>query len=118
MKVVLLLLSIVAFIVIASIFSQFMMKRVERIESEKAKAKANESEIETQKPKNEDFKEVLKKENCSSTTKRPQDINDIQNLTKFNHGTYRDEKGRFKSKKQLEKELESERKWKKEQKIS
>jgi flagellar biosynthesis/type III secretory pathway M-ring protein FliF/YscJ len=100
MKVVLLLLSIIAFIVIASIFSQFMMKRVERIESEKAKEKESQSQSQSEMPKNESFKEVLKKENCSSTTKRPKDINDIQNLTKFNHGTYRDEKGRFKSKKE------------------
>ena len=115
MKVVLLLLSIVAFIVIASIFSQFMMKRVERIESEKAKAKANESEIETQTPPKESFKEVLKKENCSSTTKRPQDFNDVQNLdNKFSKNVYRDKSGKFKSKKQLESESE----WKKEQKIS
>jgi len=116
MKVVLLLLSIVAFIVITSVFSRFMMKRVERIESEKAKAQENEKAkaSETQTPKNECFKEVLKKENCSSTTKRTQDINDKQNLTKFNHGTYRDGKGRFKSKKQLEAEAE----WKKEQEIS
>lgn len=109
MKVVLLLLAIVAFIVIASIFSQFMMKRVEQIESEKAKEKEKEKESESQIPKKESFKEVLKKENCSSTGKR-KDINDKQNLTKFNHGTYRDEKGRFKSKKELE--------WKKEQETS
>jgi hypothetical protein len=107
MKVVLLLLSIVAFIVITSKISRFLSKRVESIEKE----------IEEENKRNKDFKEVLKKENCSSTGK-PKDINDIQNLTKFNHGTYRDEKGRFKSKKQLEKELESESKWKKEQKIS
>jgi len=53
------------------------------------------------------MKEVLKKENCSSTTKRPKDINDKQNLTKFNHGTYRDEKGRFKSNKKWKKEHET-----------
>jgi Na+-transporting methylmalonyl-CoA/oxaloacetate decarboxylase gamma subunit len=99
MKVVLLLLSIVAFIVITSKISRFLSKRVQSIEKE----------IEEENKRNENFKEVLKKENCSSTGK-PKDINDIQNLTKFNHGTYRDEKGRFKSKKELE--------WKKEQKTS
>ena len=97
MKVVLLLLAIVAFIVIASKFAHFMSKKIEHLETD------------PQITKNEGFKQVLKKENCSSTGKR-KDINDKQNLTKFNHGTYRDEKGRFKSKKELE--------WKKEQETS
>ena len=57
---------------------------------------------------NNDYKEVLKKENCSSSRKPYKDYNDKQNLTKYNHGTYRDEKGRFQSTK----------KWKKEQKHS
>lgn len=57
---------------------------------------------------NQPFKEVLKKENCSSSRKPYKDYNDKQNLTKYNHGTYRDEKGRFQSTK----------KWKKEQKHS
>tara|TARA_R110000822_G_scaffold187751_2_gene326446 strand:- start:286 stop:588 length:303 start_codon:yes stop_codon:yes gene_type:complete len=100
MKVVLLLLAIVAFIVITSKISRFLSKRVENIEKE----------IQDENKRNEDFKEVLKKENCSSTTKRPKDINDKQNLTKFNHDTYRDEKGRFKSNKKLE--------WKKEHETS
>lgn len=99
MKVILLLLSIVAFIVITSKISRFLSKRIENVEKE----------IEEENKRNESFKEVLKKENCSSTSKR-KDINDKQNLTKFNHGTYRDEKGRFKSKKELE--------WKKELKTS
>jgi hypothetical protein len=60
------------------------------------------------KKSNEPFKEVLKKENCSSSRKSYKDYNDKQNLTKYNHGTYRDEKGRFQSTK----------KWKKEQKHS
>ena len=97
MKVVLLLLSIVAFIVITSKISRFLSKRVESVEKE----------VEDENKRNEDFKEVLKKENCSSTTKRQKDTNDIQNLTKFNHGTYRDEKGRFKSNKEWKKEHET-----------
>jgi hypothetical protein len=94
MKVVLLLLALIAFIVVVSKFAQFMTKKIERIETE------TETEI-------EGFKEVLKKDNCSSTTKPSQDFNDKQNLTKFNHGTYRDEKGRFKSKKEWKKEHET-----------
>jgi predicted Holliday junction resolvase-like endonuclease len=97
MKVVLLLLAIVAFIVITSKISRFLSKKVESVEQE----------IEEENKRNADFKEVLKKENCSSTTKRPKDTNDIQNLTKFNHGTYRDEKGRFKSNKEWKKEHET-----------
>ena len=97
MKVVLLLLSIIAFIVITSKISRFLSKKVESVEQE----------IEEENKRNADFKEVLKKENCSSTTKRPKDTNDIQNLTKFNHGTYRDEKGRFKSNKEWKKEHET-----------
>lgn len=56
------------------------------------------------------YKEVLKKDNCTSTTKPANrtHLNDKQNLTKYNHGTFRDEKGRFQSKK----------KWKKEQNLS
>jgi hypothetical protein len=52
------------------------------------------------------FKEVLKKDNCSSTTKPANrtHLNNKQNLTKYNHGTYRDEKGRFQSKKEWKKE--------------
>jgi len=97
MKAVLFLLSVVAFIVITSKISRFLSKRVESVEKE----------IEEENKRNADFKEVLKKENCSSTTKRPKDINDKQNLTKFNHGTYRDEKGRFKSNKKWKKEHET-----------
>jgi hypothetical protein len=97
MKVVLLLLAIIAFIVITSKISRFLSKRVERVENE----------IEEENKRNEGFKEVLKKKNCSSTTKRPKDTNDIQNLTKFNQGTYRDEKGRFKSNKEWKKEHET-----------
>lgn len=54
----------------------------------------------------ETYKEVLKKDNCSSTTKPTNrtHLNDKQNLTKYNHGTYRDEKGRFQSKKKWKKE--------------
>ncbi len=63
-------------------------------------------EVKTHKQPKE-FKEVLNKQN-SSATRKPKDFNDKQNLTQFNHGTYRDEKGRFKSKK----------KWNKEQKTS
>jgi hypothetical protein len=52
------------------------------------------------------YKEVLKKDNCSSTTKPANrtHLNNKQNLTKYNHGTYRDEKGRFQSKKKWKKE--------------
>jgi len=52
------------------------------------------------------YKEVLKKDNCSSTTKPANrtHLNNKQNLTKYNHGTYRDEKGRFQSKKEWKKE--------------
>ena len=98
MKVVLLLLSIVAFIVITSKISRFLSKRVENIEKE----------IEEENKRNESFKQVLKKENCSSTRK-PKDFNDVQNLDeKFSKNVYRDKSGKFKSKKE----------WKKEQKTS
>ena len=52
------------------------------------------------------YKEVLKKDNCSSTTKPTNrtHLNDKQNLTKYNHGTYRDKKGRFQSNKKWKKE--------------
>jgi hypothetical protein len=52
------------------------------------------------------YKEVLKKDNCSSTTKPANrtHLNDKQNLTKYNHGTYRDKKGRFQSNKKWKKE--------------
>ena len=98
MKVILLLLSIVAFIVITSKISRFLSKRVENIEKE----------IEEENKRNESFKEVLKKENCSSTSK-PKDFNKVQNLDeKFSKNVYRDKSGKFKSKKE----------WKKEQKTS
>jgi predicted Holliday junction resolvase-like endonuclease len=98
MKVILLLLSIVAFIVITSKISRFLSKRVENIEKE----------IEEENKRNESFKEVLKKENCSSTSK-PKDFNDVQNLDeKFSKNVYRDKSGKFKSKKE----------WKKKQKTS
>ena len=98
MKVILLLLSIVAFIVITSKISRFLSKRVENIEKE----------IEEENKRHESFKEVLKKENCSSTSK-PKDFNDVQNLDeKFSKNVYRDKSGKFKSKKE----------WKKKQKTS
>jgi hypothetical protein len=52
------------------------------------------------------YKEVLKKDNCSSTRKPANrtHLNDKQNLTKYNHGTFRDEKGRFQSNKKWKKE--------------
>lgn len=62
-------------------------------------------EVKTHKQSKE-FKEVLNKQN-SSATRKPKDFNDKQNLTQFNHGTYRDEKGRFKSKKKWNKELKT-----------
>jgi biopolymer transport protein ExbB/TolQ len=62
-------------------------------------------EVKTQK-QTKQFKEVLNKQN-SSATRKPQDFNDKQNLTQFNHGTYRDEKGRFKSNKKWNKELKT-----------
>ena len=62
-------------------------------------------EVKTHKQPKE-FKEVLNKQN-SSATRKPKDFNDKQNLTEFNHGTYRDEKGRFKSKKKWNKELKT-----------
>jgi biopolymer transport protein ExbB/TolQ len=62
-------------------------------------------EVKTHKQPKE-FKEVLNKQN-SSATRKPKDFNDKQNLTQFNHGTYRDEKGRFKSKKKWNKELKT-----------
>lgn len=96
MKVILLLLSIIAFIVIASKFAHFMSKKIEYLESDPKIIK------------NEGFKEVLKKENCSSTGK-PKDFNEVQNLDeKFSKNVYRDKSGKFKSKKE----------WKKEQKTS
>jgi biopolymer transport protein ExbB/TolQ len=62
-------------------------------------------EVKTHKQPKE-FKEVLNKQN-SSATRKPKDFNDKQNLTQFNHGTYRDEKGRFKSNKKWNKELKT-----------
>jgi biopolymer transport protein ExbB/TolQ len=62
-------------------------------------------EVKTQK-QTKQFKEVLNKQN-SSATRKPKDFNDKQNLTQFNHGTYRDEKGRFKSNKKWNKELKT-----------
>ena len=62
-------------------------------------------EVKTHKKPNQ-FKEVLNKQN-SSATRKPQDFNDKQNLTQFNHGTYRDENGRFKSNKKWNKELKT-----------
>ena len=62
-------------------------------------------EVKTHKQPKE-FKEVLNKQN-SSATRKPKDFNHKQNLTEFNHGTYRDEKGRFKSKKKWNKELKT-----------
>jgi cell division protein YceG involved in septum cleavage len=99
MKVVLLFFLSVAFIVIASKLGQYLIKKIEQLEKQK--------EVEGEIKNENNFKEVLKKENCSSTTKPFQDYNDVQNLTKFNHGTYRDEKGRFKSNKQWKKEHET-----------
>lgn len=101
MKVVLFFLTLIAVIYAINKISQFILKRVERIEKQK------ENTIVAETNRNEGFKEVLKKDNCSSTTKPSQDYNDKQNLTKFNHGTYRDEKGRFKSKKEWKKEHET-----------
>jgi hypothetical protein len=96
MKVILLLLSIIAFIVIASKLAHFMSKKIEYLETDPTITK------------NEGFKEVLKKENCSSSSK-PTDFNDVQNLDeKFSKNVYRDKSGKFKSKKE----------WKKEQKTS
>jgi hypothetical protein len=75
---------------------------MERMESEKETENQNET------PKNVGFKEVLKKENCSSTTKPPQDFNKVQNLdNKFSKNVYRDKSGKFKSKKEWKKEHET-----------
>jgi hypothetical protein len=56
-----------------------------------------------------EFKEVLNKQNSSASRKKPNDFHDKQNLDpKFSPNVYRGKNGRFKSKKQ----------WNKEQKIS
>lgn len=57
--------------------------------------------------RNQDFKQVLNKENCDSSSKpkRPEDFNENQNLnTKYSPNVYRDKHGRFKSKKAWSKE--------------
>jgi hypothetical protein len=97
------------FIVVATKFAQVMLKRMEKLEV-KEKEENDDIDIVYSIPTslNEEYKEVLKKDNCSSSRRPYKDYNDKQNLTKFNHGTYRDEKGRFQSKK----------KWKKEQNLS
>ncbi len=103
MKVVLLLLCIMAFIVLASKLGNYLIKRIESYEKKKMMKIAQEKEIESKFNIENNYKEVLKKENCSSSARPYQDYNDKQNLTKYNHGTYRDEKGRFKSNKQWQK---------------
>ena len=96
-------------VVIAIKVAQILYDKMEKKEKNQSKQElfCESSEIVYSMPNN-DYKEVLKKENCSSSRKPYKDYNDKQNLTKYNHGTYRDEKGRFQSTK----------KWKKEQKHS
>lgn len=96
-------------VVIAIKVAQILYDKMEKQEKSQLKQElfCESSEIVYSTPNN-DYKEVLKKENCSSSRKPYKDYNDKQNLTKYNHGTYRDEKGRFQSTK----------KWKKEQKHS
>lgn len=90
----------IAFVIVISKIGHYLLQKIEKAE------KIQDQEYETKKVSH-DYKEVLKKENCSSSKKPFQDYNDKQNLTKFNHGTYRDEKGRFKSNKQWKKEQET-----------
>jgi len=103
-KVVLLLICSIVFILIVSKIGQFLIKKIEHIENKEDQSNLEQIEI---KKEAHEYKEVLKKENCSSSKKPFQDYNDKQNLTKFNHGTYRDERGRFKSNKQWKKEQET-----------
>lgn len=100
MKSILMLMLCIAFVIVISKIGQYLLQKIEKAE------RTQEQEYETKKVSH-DYKEVLKKENCSSSKKPFQDYNDKQNLTKFNHGTYRDEKGRFKSNKQWKKEHET-----------
>jgi len=100
MKSILMLMLCIAFVIVISKIGQYLLKKIEKSEE------IQDQEYETKKVSH-DYKEVLKKENCSSSKKPFQDYNDKQNLTKFNHGTYRDEKGRFKSNKQWKKEHET-----------
>lgn len=65
--------------------------------------------VEKQEKKNShNFKEVLQKNNCDSTTKptiHPHDFNSTQNINnKFAKNVYRDKSGRFKSKKEWKEE--------------
>ena len=54
-----------------------------------------------------EFKEVINKQN-SSASRKPKDYNDKQNLDpKFSPNVYRGKNGRFKSKKQWNKELKT-----------
>jgi hypothetical protein len=98
---------VVAILVVVAIkIAQVLYEKVDKAEKIEVK-KEEETQFVYSTPK-EDYKEVLKKENCSSSRKSYEHYNKKQNLTKFNQGTYRDEKGRFQSTKQ----------WKKEQKTS
>jgi len=100
---------VVAILVVVAIkIAQVLYDKVNKVEKKEIKQDEEPQFVYTT-PK-EDYKEVLKKDNCSSTRKPSNrtHLNDKQNLTKYNHGTFRDEKGRFQSKKQ----------WKKEQKTS
>jgi hypothetical protein len=110
-------LALVAFITLATKFAQYMLSRVDKLEEQEKSdeivpvVEQNNNVIEggeavISRPKN-DYKEVLKKENCSSSRKPYKDYNDKQNLTKFNHGTYRDKNGRFQSNKKWKKEQET-----------
>jgi len=80
-------------------------KKIEDILEQERKFEREKKEVKTNNKPNQ-FKEILNKQN-SSATRKPQDFNDKQNLTQFNHGTYRDEKGRFKSNKKWNKELKT-----------
>lgn len=77
-------------------------KKIDELAEKQEKQEKQETDI----PK--EFKKVLHKKN-SSESRKPQDFNDKQNLDpKFSPNVYRGKNGRFKSKKE----------WNKEQKLS
>lgn len=100
MKIVLLLFGLIAFIYLSGIVANYFLHKISNKEGSKLNNLISE-------PNEIKYREVLNKKNCNSSRK-PKDYNDKQNLTKYNHGTYRDEKGRF----------QSEKKWKKAQETS
>lgn len=111
------LVTILVSVVLSKIARHFLTKleskkMSEILEKEKQEQLLNKDKVEHNKivfrTEKNDFKEVLNKQN-SSASRKPQDFNDKQNLDpKFSPNVYRGKNGRFKSKKE----------WNKEQKLS